>query len=256
MGIAEKADQMLNISKTLPQDWSLHENDVHIWQAELDLPTPEKDSLALLLSPQESARASRFRFEKDRRRFIAAHGILRCMLGHYLGAEPDDVMFCHGPAGKPELAAPHADRGICFNLSHSHGVGLYGFTRGRQIGVDIERIQKIPEMGKIAGNYFSPMENEALNRLPAGKKIQAFFRVWTVKEAYIKAIGRGLSVPLDSFDVCVDPDKPARLIAVRGDAMEASRWSVEALKPDGETAGTVVVRGRGLRVFCGEWPRW
>ncbi|MCK4828574.1 4'-phosphopantetheinyl transferase superfamily protein, partial [bacterium] len=209
--------------------------------------------LKQLLSPVESMRAERFHFEQDRKRFIACHGILRMICGRYLNVDPRRLRFCNGKNGKPTLANEFDNRSIHFNLSHSHGIALYGYTRDQQIGVDIEHIHDISEMGQIAQRFFSKTENEIFRSLPESKKKEAFFHCWTRKEAFIKAIGDGLSYPLHKFDVSLIPGEPAKLLRIEGDSKRASRWSVQDLKPAPGFVAAFAIEGGRQRLRCWQW---
>jgi 4'-phosphopantetheinyl transferase len=198
-------------------------------------------------------RAERFHFEHDRKRFIVARGILRTILGWYLGVEHSRLQFCYRKNGKPALADTFGKGRIHFNLSHSEGLALYAFTRDREIGVDIEYIHDLSEMDQIAERFFSTGENNVFRELPESKKKEAFFRCWTCKEAFIKAIGDGLSHPLDKFDVSSVPGEPARLLGIEGDAKAASRWTIQELKPASGFAAAFAAEGRRWRLRCWQW---
>ena len=167
------------------------------------------------LSADEQARATRFAFQVHRERFAAARGLLRELLGRLLEVAPKAVRFESGAGGKPRLP-PDLGRGVRFNLSHSQDRGLFSFSRGRELGVDIEALRGAVEHTAIAMRFFSPAERAALASLASSERAAAFFTVWTRKEAYIKLLGRGLSIPLDSFDVSLD--EPARLLRPSPDA--------------------------------------
>jgi len=188
-----------------PLDIELPADEIHVWYACLEQPVSRFQRLKQLLSPDESMRAERFHFEEDRKRFIACHGILRTILGRYLNVDPSRLQFCNGKNGKPSLVDTLGSESIRFNSSKSNGVALFAFTRGREIGVDIEHIRDIPEMEQIAERFFSVKENAAFHTLPQSKKKEAFFNCWTRKEAFIKAIGEGLYCHLDKFDVSLAP---------------------------------------------------
>lgn len=235
---------------------TLSSNDVHIWRAALDQPALCVEKLAQTLSEEEHTRAERFHFQRDRRRFIVGRGVLRTTLALYLGTDPSQLKFCHGPYGKPHLAAPTYGAGdaLRFNLAHSHELALYAFTRGREIGVDLEYIRRALDVGQIAARFFSSGENAVLDALPTDQKQEAFFNCWTRKEAYIKAIGDGLAQPLHQFDVSLAPGKPARLLSVKGDPEEASRWSLKALIPAPDYVAALAVEGHGWELQCWQWP--
>lgn len=199
-------------------------------------------------------RAELFHFEQDRKRFIVGRGVLRTILALYLGTEPSRLQFCYGPHGKPYLADRLGDATLRFNLAHSHELALYAFTRGREIGVDLEYIRYMPGVEQIAARFFSTRENAVLHALPTSQKQEAFFNCWTLKEAYIKAIGNGLAQPLDKFDVSLAPGEPARLLSVEGAPEEASRWSLKALTPAPGYVAALAVEGHDWRLTYWQFP--
>jgi 4'-phosphopantetheinyl transferase len=203
------------------------------------------------LSSDELARAGRFVFERDRRRFTAAHGILRAILARYLRTEPAALVFETEPAGKPKLAAARHGRLLQFNLSHSRDLALVAVTGGSEIGVDLEWVSDAVEVEHVASTVFSPEEIAALGRLPMPQKREAFFNGWTRKEAIVKALGTGLGYPVQQLTVSMAPDEPARLIRSEDAAMDRSEWNLEALFPAPGYVGAVVHRGahRTLRLF-------
>jgi 4'-phosphopantetheinyl transferase len=231
-------------------DRELTTGEIHIWYTSLDRPVSQFWGL---LSMDERRRSERFHFDKDMKYFIVRHGILRKILGNYLGVEPGQFQFDYGKNEKPALADIFGMGKIQFNMSHSEGLALYAFTRDREIGVDIECIRDISEMGQIAERFFSRGENAVLQALPKGKKREAFFNCWTRKEAFIKATGDGLSYPLDGFDVSLVPGEPARLLRIEGDSTAASRWSIQDLKPAFGFAAAFAIKGRIGQVCCWKW---
>ncbi len=215
-------------------------SDVHVWCVVLDVNSAELHRLRGTLSPEEVARAERFIRQRDAEHFIAARGALRTLLGRYLRVPPGEVAFRYGERGKPALAEEFEDREIRFNLSHSHGLALLAVAR-REVGIDIEFIEREVEHEQIATRFFSASECAELLALPSAQRSEGFFRCWTRKEAYIKALGEGLSHPLADFDVTLAPGAPARLLATRRDAAEAERWEMVNLTPRAGYAGALVV---------------
>jgi 4'-phosphopantetheinyl transferase len=165
------------------------------------------------------------------------------------------LRFCKNDYGKPalDLDMPQ-DRILNFNLSHSNEQVLLAFTTVRQIGVDIEYMRPDLDYQSLAEHYFSPLENQLLQGLPTSARLEAFYQCWTRKEAYIKARGKGLSIPLDSFDVSLQSDEPARLLNSREDPQEAARWRLCALHPDPNYAATLAVEGHGWHLRCWQFP--
>lgn len=236
-----------------PVDLRLGSTEVHVWRAALDPPSEAVEQLLHVLSPDEQARAARFCFERDRRRFIVARGILRLILGRYLMIEPACLKFRYGAHGKPFLADEAERNRLQFNLSHTQELALYAFNFERAIGVDIEYIKPKTDIPAIAIRFFSPRESAALLALPETQRLEAFFNCWTRKEAYLKAKGAGLSLPLDQFDVSFEAGQPARLLATRHDPEEASRWSLQALNPAPCYTGAVAVEGYHWALKCWQW---
>ena len=236
---------------TLP----LPADEVHVWHASRDADDAELDRFRALLTPDEIRRADRFVAPSDRRRFAVGRGRVRSILGRYLDQDPAALRFTPNPHGKPGLA----DGPLRFNLSHSGSLLLLAVTSDREVGVDIEQIR--PDFGgeAIARRFFAPAEVESLLSLPPEARTLAFFQGWTRKEAYIKAHGKGLAMPLDEFEVEIRPDRPARLNATRPDPAEADRWSLVELATEPGYVAALCVSGSGwtLRLMDGnsEEPR-
>jgi 4'-phosphopantetheinyl transferase len=209
-----------------PQSLSLQSGEVHVWSARLEQPTEELAGFLRTLDQDEQARANRFHFEKHRRHFVVGRGVLRLLLGRYLETSPEDVRLSYGPYGKPALDAVHYNSRLRFNASHSGELALYAFVQDHEVGIDVELIKGDFETEEIAERFFSPYEIKTLSALPAAEKPAAFFRCWTRKEAYIKAIGSGLSHPLDQFDVTLAPNEPAALLRVHQDPESVARWTM------------------------------
>lgn len=227
--------------------------DVHVWRASL-LPSGSlADHMARLLSVDEQDRAIRFHFEADRTRFIVGRGILRSILGDYLGVHPASIRFHYTSQGKPSLLAPEGNEGFCFNLSDSGDFALYAFALNRRIGIDLERIRTVPDMQEISQRFFAPEEYKELFSLPTSLQQEGFFRCWTRKEAYLKAIGEGLGFPLDQFVVSLDSKELARVVSILGDPVAASRWSLRELVLSSDYIAALVVEGQEWRLSCWDW---
>jgi 4'-phosphopantetheinyl transferase len=205
----------------------------------LEAPDADREQFASLLSGEEAARAARFLADIHRQHFVVAHARLRQLLAAPLGLAPEAIAFGAGPHGKPELAGTGAKSGLHFNLSHSDGVGLVGWSWNRQIGVDVEVWRTMRDAAALVRRFFSPAEGTAWEALPEGERQEAFFNLWTRKEAYIKALGRGLSLPLDSFDVSHQSSAGARLLRPSALAADGRPWSLAA--PAGEPGLSLAV---------------
>ena len=229
-----------------PDDLSLFDLEIHIWRAKLDLPESQLQRLRGWLSDDEVERASRFYFERDRQRFVVARGCLRDILSRYLQRGPGDLSFRYNEHGKPALEETVREDRVEFNLSHSQDIALIAVVLRSEVGIDVEGVRLDVTGDEIARRFFSPQEVEAIQALPPEFRQEAFFSCWTRKESYIKARGQGLAIPLDEFDVSVNPGEPARLIANRADPDEVSRWKMYRLEP-----GTGYVGA--LTVEAGDW---
>jgi 4'-phosphopantetheinyl transferase len=208
----------------------------------LDAPDALFSSAKALLDDDERARAERFVFDHDRRRYVIAHAQLRRVLARELDVDPRDLRFEAGSHGKPEIAASQNPLGLRFNLSHSRDLALIGWTRGHAIGVDIEVMRAVLAEEGVARRFFSPREQQDWLSAAPDARTRAFFNCWTRKEAFIKAVGRGLSYPLDSFDVTLLPaDAPAHIRDVREAAERARVWGLGAFEPRGDAVAAVVI---------------
>ena len=221
--------------------------EVHVWRVALDVDPASLEELQLTLAPEERARAARFHFSEDRRHFIAGRSALRHILGRSLHCHAARVQFWYGPSGKPALVGDQA-QDLHFNLSHSHGLALCAVTRVGEIGIDVERINPDVAQETVAERFFSPREISALRALPAQLQAEAFFNCWTRKEAYVKARGDGLRIPLDSFDVSLTPGAPAAF--ERGTGPE---WSLRALVPASDYVAAIAAEGHGWGLRLWEW---
>jgi len=233
----------------------LGDDEVHVWRAALNIKESRVQSLRRTLTADERARAERFHFQKDREHFIVARGLLRAILGRYLDVEPSQLRFSYSPYGKPSLAGEFNADALCFNLSHADGLALYAVTRGRQLGIDIERVRAELADEQVAERFFSPREVAVLRALSGNMQPLAFFNCWTRKEAYIKARGEGLSLPLDQFDVSLTPGVTAALLRTNGDPQEASRWRIQELAPGAGYVSALAVKGHHWRLKCWQWSK-
>ena len=232
-------------SASLISPLELGADEVHVWLAVLD--DYRADSLKLLLAEDELSRAARFHFDKDRNHYTVARGLLRKLLAAYLGVGAGELRFSYAEKGKPALEKSQQGS-LNFNLAHSHGLAIYAFTREREVGVDLEFIREDLADEKIAKRFFSQSEIDVLTKLPAAQKKQAFFDCWTRKEAYIKARGEGLSMPLDEFDVSLQPGEAAALLRNHKEPGEVTRWSMQSLAVPAGFVAALVVSGHDWKV--------
>ncbi len=223
---------------------ALPPGEVHVWwcDARRD-PAGESGAGTDLLDAAERRRAESFRFPEDRRRWAAGRSTLRALAARYLDADPRELRFEYGPAGKPRL--PDAD--LRFNLSRSGDAIFLAFSAGPEIGVDVERVVAGFDREGIAGRFLAPGEVASLAALPEGTRSEAFFRCWTAKEAYLKGRGDGLGYPLEAFEVPVAAQEPRRLLAHRERA-ELGRWWLLPMTPAAGYVSTIAIEGGLPRV--------
>ncbi len=225
---------------------TLTDKELHVWRASLDLPPALLQRLAKTLRANENERAGKFLIAQARERFVAARGILRQLLGMYLGLDPDKIDFRYGPQGKPSLLATH-DSNVSFSVSHSQAMGLFAFCGGGEVGVDIEEVKADFKGMQIASHFFSEIEIDKLARLPPEQVNEAFFECWTGKEAYVKARGEGLSLPLRNFSIGFGNGEQVLRDEV------GRTWSCYALEPAPGFTGAVVAAGEGWSLRYYDW---
>ena len=224
-----------------------------MWRIPLDLPQRLVADLALHLSGGERARAEGLLSEEAGRRFIVSHGATRSILSRYLDLRPEEIRFVATDLGKPHLVASAGDPAICFSLSHSGGVALCAVAEGRAIGVDIERSRPLSVWREIAARYFSADEQKVLHSLAEDQASEAFFRGWTRKEAYSKALGEGVSQRWTQFTVSLEPGAAAGLVTTAPEARADGAFTICPLAPGSEYVAAVAVQGAGWRLSCWQW---
>jgi len=243
--------QSLNITDSgfhLESFIALPEDEVQLWRVDLEIIGNNESRWKRLLSSDELKRASRFHFQRDRQRFIASRAVLRMILASYLATDPSGLTFSYSKKEKPSLALRHAASGITFNVSHSGGVALLAFTHDREIGVDVELVRRDFDVEAIARRFFSAHEQEQLAAVPPQDRVDAFFSCWTRKEAYIKATGDGLSLPLTQFDVSIAAGESSALLTTRPDPSEAKRWCIQQVPGGPGYVAALCVRGRDWKL--------
>lgn len=213
---------------------------VDIVAARLNLPPADVTDLKSCLSEPERRRSERFASERDSGRFIVARARLRQLLGSRLGISASAVGFSWGPYGKPRLSQPFIDANLRFNLSHSRDIAIYGFSVGREIGVDVEALRPLPDAGDIAARFFSPSEYQTFSRLAEIDRTAGFFNCWTRKEAVVKALGAGLHYSLQGFDVSLAPGDRAEVLRLNDMPGERCGWDMGCPRVPGFAAAVVV----------------
>ena len=223
----------------------LRTDTAHVWAVDLERETFEGHMLAETLSADEWMRADRFVFEKHRAHFVAARGYLRAILAKYTQCKPGELAFFYGEHGKPALASPWDKSQLRFNLSHAAGLALVAISLRREIGVDIEHLnRKVGHMQDIAKRFFAPGEYERLCALPREEQRRAFFCCWTRKEAYLKAMGTGLTHSLKNFEVSLG--RKAKLLWIKKGNI--GDWTLRHLEPAKGYVGAVAIAGKDVEV--------
>ncbi len=234
------------------RDTSFHllPDEVHVWRTFLDV---DKESMARFfrsLSENEKERADRMYHEKDRDRFIVSHGVLRALLGCYLGQDPKSILFSESVNHKPILALRPSQKDLTFNMSHSGAIGLYAISSGRAVGIDIEQIRNNVEIEQLATRFFSKNEINALMNLSNAKRLQLFFQFWTRKEAFVKSIGEGLSFPLESCDISsLSSDKLSPVLLEGADRRNFNIYGQD-LDPGPGYQAAIAAEGENWSVSC------
>jgi 4'-phosphopantetheinyl transferase len=227
---------------------ALRPGDVHVWSARLDLSSEKVAAFSRLLDPDEAARASRFRFDRDRRAFAISRGMLRAILALYLSRPRSEIRFHLGAQGKPAIRPDLTPEGLHFNVTHSGALALFALSASFEVGIDVEAIRAQPDLEDIAERFFSVQEVDALRARPAADRNEGFFSCWTAKEAYIKGRGEGLSMPLDGFAVSLEPrEGPVELRALDR-TRPAGNWSIHRFRPEPGYIAALAVESERFRL--------
>ncbi len=208
--------------------------DIHVWEIALDQTSDRIEELSQCLTEQEVYRAARFINPTHGDRWRVARGCLRRILSQYLDLNPERISLSYGQQGKPEIEG----NPIQFNLSHSHDRAVYAISAKHPVGIDLEHIHPI-NAAELVDRFFSATERQHFHRLHCSEQLTAFFHAWTQKEAYLKACGTGLTIPLNQIEVSIDPRTPAQIIS----SSTPQRWQIAKLKVSPEYAGAVVIGG-------------
>jgi len=221
---------------------------VHVWATSLQVSPDRVTEFAASLAPEERERAARFHFPIHRDRFIAGRGLLRKLLGRYLGMEPRSLQFTYGPQGKPALTR---SAGLFhFNVAHSEDLLLIALTESGVVGVDVEQVRTLSDFEELVARFFSPNECSRFRSLPVEQKPAAFFNLWTRKEAWLKATGEGITHLLNQVEVSFLPAKPARLVRLPKVYRNSTSWSLYELAPRPGFAGALAIAADAPAVHC------
>jgi 4'-phosphopantetheinyl transferase len=237
-----------------PFHLELAADEIHVWLGILDQPASELVDFRRTLSRAEGVRAGRYHFAKDRKWFIARHGMLRLILGGYLGARASEIRLHRRDHGKPAMEETQGREIIHFNLSHSNGVALFAFSRKHELGADIEYIRRISEMEQLVERFFSPSEKTFFHALPPGRQRETFLNWWTRKEAFLKGTGEGLTRPLDDFEVLPVPggsEKATWTVAAKTGGVPT--WTIHSLNLGHNYAGALAANGGNFTLVYFTW---
>jgi 4'-phosphopantetheinyl transferase len=232
---------------------SLQPGQVHVWSVRLDQPVNRANVRSRTLSADELERAARFRFERDRRRFVVARTALRAILARYLRLDPASIGFTYGPQGKPALDGSIGERELRFNLSHSEELALVAVTAGRPLGIDLEAVLSFEDVKYVPARIFSARELAEFKSLAPTQHEAAFFNAWTRKEAFVKATGLGFTTDVVDVEVTFAPGQPARLVRLHGDADAAASWSLRELIVAPRYVAAVALKGPILDIVHRQW---
>jgi len=231
----------------------LGENDVHVWAFYLDVSPASLQRFESFLSLDERERASRFHFEQHRNRYVAGRGWLRELLGAYVDVSPDKIKFDYGLYGKPAFSQQSARKDIDFNLAHSDSFAVAGVTHTGPLGLDLERVRPLEDMGELVKRFFSQRESSLFEQLKREKQLSGFFNLWTRKEAWLKATGQGISHYLNQVEVSFLPEQSARLLKLPEGFPPAHEWSLHDLNPGCGLKGALAIAAKEARISCWQW---
>jgi 4'-phosphopantetheinyl transferase len=227
---------------------------VHLWSAHLPWSPSRIDALASTLDDEERAQRARFFFQRDADRFVVSRGMRRSLLAAYVGGRADELRFEPNPFGKPALARESQTRNeLRFNVSHSGAVVMMAVTTVREVGVDVEKIRPLTDLPLVATRSFSAAECMRVLARAGEARVAAFFACWSRKEAVIKAIGMGLSFPLASFDVEIDPDVPPALLRSADPRLLPERWTMLGIDVPPGYASALMVEGGQVATLARAW---
>jgi 4'-phosphopantetheinyl transferase len=218
--------------------FSLNPDEVHVWIFDLTHQQISTTYLIQFLSQEEQRKANSYKFDGDKQLFLARRGILRKLIARYIGLDEADIRYSENPYGKIFIPGHRLN----FNISHSQKKIALAFTLNKDIGVDIEQVRPLPDFPQLVDRWVSKKEKDGLLQLPIASQLEAFFHVWTQKEAFIKTEGKGLVDSLQDFSVSVDPTKPAKLIENKNS--NSNIWKIESFIPEPNWRVAVCIKAK------------
>lgn len=227
---------------------TLADGEVHVWPCDyVHISEGLLPTYRTLLTDDERAREGRFHFERDRQRYLVTRVLVRTVLSRYEPVRPEDWRFSVNAHGRPEIANAGRDRRLSFNIAHTHSLIVLGVADGRALGVDVENLRNRDASPEIAERFFAPTEAAALASLPAGRRRDRFYEYWTFKEAYIKARGMGLSIPLDKFSFHYPRNDAVEIVIHPDLADDPGKWQFWQIRFDADYLVAVCADRRDSR---------
>jgi 4'-phosphopantetheinyl transferase len=231
-----------NVWHNLSNPPKLTYGEIHVWRVFIDREISSYRASIKTLSPDEIQKADKFQFERDRWQFIVCRATLRKILGAYLRIQPSEICFSYNDFGKPTLNSVKDKKSYCFNISHSNGIVLIAVTNGQEVGIDLEYMKEEFATLKVAEQFCSQIELSALSSITDDLRVSAFYSFWTRKEAFAKAIGEGLSIPLKQIKLPIISGECESNLD-RNFTHRFGKWSLVNLPPYGKFAAALVVKG-------------
>jgi 4'-phosphopantetheinyl transferase len=231
-----------------PTELQLDNTFVDVWRSRIDLSDAKINEYLGILSDDELKRAEQFTFPNKKDEYVVTRGLLRRALSLVLKQDPASFSFSYSESKKPYLTTEVDSQSLAFNVSHSHGQALVAISLNRKLGIDIEKIRPEVEYEKLAARFFSKAEHKALMQCAQAERVAAFFATWTRKEAFVKAVGKGIAFGLSEFDVNVDASEPPRMLHTRWDANDVKNWHMASIESVNSHMATVVADGRTFQL--------
>lgn len=228
----------------------LGSSEIHLWLAFFDEITESllHSDYRDLLNAAERGQERRFYFARDRRRYLITRALVRTVLSRYVSIHPKKWIFATNAYGRPQIVNPQArDERLSFNISHTNSLIVLGVTRCRALGVDVENFRARRASLEVADSYFAPQEVEVLAAAPPDQQQYRFFEYWTLKEAYIKARGMGLALPLDKFSFHYPGDNAVAITIHPDLGDDSARWQFWQFRPTPEYVTAICAERAGAQ---------
>ncbi len=247
-------DPVNAVSEFIVKDFNQNlDGEIHLWYSLLDQPDDIINYFWAILSKEEKDRISKYKFKSLRNRHTVSKGLLKSFISNYLNIEPEEINFVQNEYGKPMLQPELNEIDLQFNVSHSKHLGMFAFTKAHELGIDVESIQETPNLNEIIAMCFSDFEKEWFYKSEPGLQKELFYKVWTGKEAFIKAIGTGLSFPLKEIEFKINSKKIIEFKSINGDLSHRQKWDIFTFNPIPNFISSLVVETNGLKIRRYSW---